>query len=124
MSKPKRLYETKAQRARRLPVGTWFVWPDTLPRRHRYYQPRVYRALDGGTASAPVYVDFGFWTHAGGVNCPQAAYDRANDVAQSLNGRNADERAAAVYVAGLRAQRAQAAAELLGSRLDQPEVGT
>jgi hypothetical protein len=117
MPKPKRIYETKTERARRLPVGTWFVWPDTLPRRHKYYQPRVYRALGGGSASKPVYEEFGMWEHKSGLLAPQAAYDRAIEVAGILNGRNADEHAATAYVKALIDVRARGAAERVGELL-------
>lgn len=117
MSKTKRLYETKAERSRRLPVGTWFVWPDTLPRRHEYYQPRVYRALGDGKASKPVYEEFGVWSHKSGPNSPQSAYDRADEVARILNGRNADERAASKFVKELTDARVRGAMERVSELL-------
>jgi hypothetical protein len=117
MMEIKRLHETKKQRARRLSIGTWFVYPDILPRKYTYYQPRVYRALADGGVSEAVYADFGVWEQQSGPNTPQAAYERATVIAQDLNARNADEQAAIKHVAWLKRQRVAAAMGRLGNLL-------
>lgn len=123
MSKPRRMYETKTDRSRRLPNGTWFVWPDTLPRRYTYYQPRVYRALGDGKTSEPVYADIGVWDHTDGIHSPAAAYGRCNEVAQQLNARNASETAAKAYVQKQSDRRLLEASEKLGRLLQEPSEG-
>lgn len=119
MKKLKRLYESKRARARRLPVGTWFVYPDVLPRRYKYYQPRIYRARADGEVSPAMYEDLGFWEHTGGVNSPQAAHDRLDEIARTLNAMRADEAAATTFLDRLTRRRVQGATESLSQLLLQ-----
>lgn len=80
--------ETKHQTARRLPVGTWFVWPTpTLPQRGSVFRMRVYRVNAGGRVSKPVFESVA-------MSDDSAAFQACAEIARLLNEQRADEREA------------------------------
>lgn len=114
-----RLFETKAQRARRLAVGTWFVYPDVLPKQYKYYQPRVYRVLDNHQTAKSDFEDIGLWNVDGGAQSSQAAYERASELVATLNSINADMEAANKYIRAQRKESARRASESLAQMLSR-----
>lgn len=95
--KPKHMYETRSEVAKRLPIGTWFVWPGTVPRAHKYYRPRLYRVLDNHKPSSAMHEDFGLWEIIGASGA-HAAYERIDMLARTLNAMCADEQVAKKYI--------------------------
>ena len=109
-------HPTKTQRARALPVGTWFVWPltSTYPR-YKYYRARIYQVIEQNgrkEASAAFYDEPGLWDlDPADVNSAAATEQRVLALAEALNRQQASAETATAYLAAYRQQQANLAVQ-------------
>ena len=116
-------HPTKTQRARALPVGTWFVWPlmSAYPR-YKYYRARIYQVIEQNgrkEASASFYEEPGLWDlDPANVNSAVAAEQRVLALAEALNRQQASAETATAYLAEHRKEQANRAVRSI-PRLDE-----
>ena len=103
MTEQQPIARTKLQRARQLPVGTWFLWPPAaLPQRHKFYHVGIYQVIRQGetiTVSERIYRNIGFWEYPEtDVLSPSAIERHVQQIVDALNEQHADAAQAHAYI--------------------------